>query len=77
VWLRNNKPFGWEILERRYGGLLGVFANLRQRLGAYLDGRVDRLEEFEEKRVKVWETPASHLPTVVALKVQGTGYSYH
>lgn len=77
VWHRNNKPFGWEILERRYGGLLGVFVNLQQRLGAYLDGRVDRLEEFEEKRVKVWETPASHPPTVVALKVQGTGYSYH
>ncbi|MEI6564355.1 MAG: family 20 glycosylhydrolase [bacterium] len=77
VWLRNNKPFGWEILERRYGGLLGVFENLKLRLGAYVTGRVDRLEEFEEKRVKLWDAPASKIPQCGALRLQGTGYLYH
>jgi len=77
VWHRNNKPFGWEILERRYGGLLGVFANLQQRLGAYLSGDLARLEEFEEKRVKVWDVPASKVPQCGALRLQGTGHIYH
>ena len=77
VWHRNNKPFGWEILERRYGGLLGVFENLKRRLGAYLAGQVDRLEEFEEKLVKMWDCPASNLPQPCALRLQGTGHIYH
>lgn len=77
VWHRNNKPFGWEILERRYGGLLGVFANLQTRLGAYLTGKVDRLDEFEERRVKIWESPAANIPQCGALRLQGTGHIYH
>lgn len=77
VWHRNNKPFGWEILERRYGGLLGVFGNLRSRLAAYLAGRVDRLEEFEEKRAKIWDVPVSSFPCVGALRLHGTGHIYH
>lgn len=77
VWHRNNKPFGWEILERRYGGLLGVFENLKRRLGAYLAGEVDRLEELDEKRVKMWENSAAQLPQCGALRLQGNGHIYH
>jgi len=77
LWHGNNKPFGWEILERRYGGLLGVFDNLQQRLGAWLAGEVQRLEEFEADRVKLWNMPYTDIPTTGALRMQGTGHIYH
>ncbi|MDD5705418.1 MAG: beta-N-acetylhexosaminidase [Kiritimatiellae bacterium] len=77
LWHRNHKPFGWEILERRYGGLLGVFENLRRRLQDYLDGKLERLEELEEPRTKIADSPATHLPGCGALRLQSNGHIYH
>jgi len=77
LWHQNNKPFGWEILERRYGGLLGVFENLKSRVKAYLDGEVERLEELEEERVKIHDRPAKQLPSSGALRLQSNGHIYH
>lgn len=53
LWLKNHKAFGWEVLERRYGGLIGVMENLRFRLGAYLDGDIDTIEELEVERIAI------------------------
>lgn len=55
MWFETNKPFGWEVLERRYGGLYAVMENMRFRLHAYLTGKIEHIEELEEKRFPIYE----------------------
>lgn len=50
-WFAIYKPFGWEVLDIRYGGLLSRLDSAIQRLNDYLEGRVSRLEELEEERL--------------------------
>ena len=47
-WYRENKPFGFEVLDLRIGGLKQRLTHCRQRLGDYLAGRLPRLDELEE-----------------------------
>lgn len=44
------KPFGWEVLDLRYGGLIARLETMHQRLIAYLDTdntSTTKLEELE------------------------------
>lgn len=50
-WLLYYKPFGWEVLDIRYGGLLARIKSTKNRLADYLNGKIDKLPEFEEKRL--------------------------
>ena len=49
MWLRENKSFGLELQEQRFGGLLYRMEICQARLRAYLSGELDRIEELEEK----------------------------
>lgn len=51
LWMTYNKPFGWEILDIRYGGAMTRLRTTADRLQEYLNGEVDRLEELEEKKL--------------------------
>jgi hypothetical protein len=78
LWLKNYKPFGWEVLERRYGGVLATCENLEFRLGNYLAGRVEKLEELDAERVKMVDEPASLMaPVQSCSRVQSTGQIFH
>ncbi|MBE6976162.1 MAG: beta-N-acetylhexosaminidase [Ruminococcaceae bacterium] len=49
-WLTENKPFGLEVQENRFGGLLLRLRSCKDRLVNYLDGRINIIEELEEKQ---------------------------
>lgn len=51
VWFSLYKPFGWEIIEFRYGGLLARMETTKLRIQQWLEGVIDRIEELEEKRL--------------------------
>ncbi len=51
LWLRQCLPFGWEIHDLRYGALQNALDTTRLRLGDWLAGDVERLEELEEERL--------------------------
>lgn len=51
LWHRINLPFGWEVLDIRYGGLLARLDSSRARIEDYLEGRLSKLEELEEGRL--------------------------
>ena len=57
-WMEYNKPFGWEIHDLRYGGLVARFQTVKMRIGAYLAGECDRLEELEEERLRLDGAPS-------------------
>ncbi|KAK4051972.1 hypothetical protein OIO90_004502 [Microbotryomycetes sp. JL221] len=56
-WMTMYKPFGWEVLDLRYGGLIARLETMHQRIVSYLDpeGTVDRLEELEVDQQVVFE----------------------
>ncbi|GAC41148.1 hypothetical protein [Paenibacillus popilliae] len=68
LWMGTSKPFGWEVLDIRYGGVLARLQSAEERLLDYVEGRVDRLEELEVERLPfnandpVGEHRVSHSP---------------
>lgn len=50
-WMQVYKPFGWEVLDIRYGGVLARLETAQARLRDYLDGRIQRIEELEAERL--------------------------
>lgn len=48
LWLARCKPFGLEVLQIRFAGQIARYRELAERLGEYLDGRVDTIPELDE-----------------------------
>ena len=52
AWLAYYKPFGWEVLDLRYGGLIHRFGTVKKRIDAYLSGELKKIDELEEARIR-------------------------
>ena len=50
-WFAENRPFGWEVLDVRLGGVKARLESAHQRLTDFLEGRTARIEELEEPRL--------------------------
>jgi hypothetical protein len=53
AWMKYNKPFGFEVLDIRYGGIRSRLDTAKYRIDAYLNGECDRLEELEAERLRI------------------------
>jgi hexosaminidase len=52
LWMNRNKPFGWEVIDIRYGGLLARINSAAYRISDFICGRVNQLEELEAERLR-------------------------
>ncbi|GGH19560.1 beta-N-acetylhexosaminidase [Paenibacillus segetis] len=50
-WLGMFKPFGWEVIDIRYGGVVNRLDTASMRLLDYVDGRLASIEELEQERL--------------------------
>lgn len=50
-WMETYKPFGWEVLDLRYGGMLARIDSAMDRIGRFLSGSLQIIEELEETRL--------------------------
>ena len=50
-WHAQYKPFGWEVIDARYGGLLMSLDNAARRVEDWLAGEIERIEELEAERL--------------------------
>lgn len=50
-WHALHQPFGWEVIDARYGGLLMALDTARSRAVAWLDGAIDAIPELEAPRL--------------------------
>jgi hypothetical protein len=55
LWMTTYKPFGWEVVESRYGTVMARLETLQQRLDDYLAGRLDELQELAAPLHNPWE----------------------
>jgi len=69
TWLGLYKPFGWEVIEQRYGAQRARLQGLSERVASYLDGDVDSIPEFEAKLEKVFHSPKGDLPRATYSRV--------
>ena len=51
IWFTAYKPFGWEVIDIRYGGVITRIDTIKYRLNEWLDGRIDQINELDEKRL--------------------------
>lgn len=50
-WLRMFKPFGWEVIDIRYGGIISRLDTASVRIMDYVEGQIARIEELEQERL--------------------------
>ncbi len=63
MWFATYKPFGWEVLEARYGRLLARLDTTALRVRDFLGDRIAVIPELEARRHKLYDQPASNLPS--------------
>lgn len=56
LWMKEYKPFGYEILDIRLGGVAVRAKSAAERIAGYLAGKTDRLAELEED-ILPYKTP--------------------
>ena len=49
--MKTYKPFGYEVLDIRYGGILKRLKSAQEKITEYLNGEISRIEELEVKRL--------------------------
>lgn len=65
LWMQDCKPFGWEVQDHNYGGMEARICTACQRLEAYLDGAIPRLEELEDIRLPMTVSPWNTIRRIV------------
>ena len=55
VWYKENKPFGFEVIEGRLGALRARLGEASARVGAYLDGTIDALPELDAEKLPIYD----------------------
>ena len=51
MWYKNNKPFGFELLDFRFGGTETRIGRAKERITDYLNGKIESVPELEEERL--------------------------
>lgn len=50
-WLTMHKPFGWEVLDIRYGGLLSRIDTAIYQINLFVEKEIDMIDELEQERL--------------------------
>ncbi|MBP0989763.1 MAG: hypothetical protein J5874_01095, partial [Oscillospiraceae bacterium] len=48
-WMKENKPYGFEIQDMRLGGLKQRIESCKNRILSYLNGETESIDELEEE----------------------------
>lgn len=67
AWMKYNKPFGWEVMDIRYGGVLMRFDTAKERISLYLSGDIERIEDLEETRLRLDGLSSDHPSKVTGM----------
>ena len=66
-WMADNKPHGFDVQDLRLGGLIRRTESCRRRLLDYVNGRIDVIDELEEKILPLGEEGKSTVANRVRL----------
>jgi hexosaminidase len=64
LWMEMNKPFGWEVVEGRYGAILARLEGLDILLHQYADGEITEMAVFDGERMPLFDLPDGTRPVI-------------
>jgi len=70
LWMSTYKPFGWEVLDLRYGGLFARISSAQDRIADYVEGHIDQIEELEAERLLFDQNGLTDKPLEVNVSYQ-------
>ncbi len=70
MWMQTYKPFGWEVIECRYGGLMARMATLADRLRDFLAGRMQSIPELDAELHNSWPDATTDVPPLTYCRVK-------
>ena len=65
-WMEVYKPFGFEVLSFRYGGVIRRIDDVIETLYMYLNGRIDAIPELEEKALIAEESSQVGISSLIS-----------
>lgn len=69
-WMRRNKVFGMEPTQVRFGGVRARLEECARRIGEFLDGTIDGIEELDTKYDPVGINPVSYFVWLISGSVR-------
>ena len=75
-WFMDNKPQGFDVQDMRIGGLMRRTDACRRRILAYTSGKIDRIDELEEKLLPFGDAAQMNV-TSTASHIATTNILYH
>ena len=55
LWFATNKPYGFEVLDRRFGGLAARYDSAGYRMGRFAAGEISDIEELSAKKLPLYK----------------------
>ncbi len=74
LWFSLYKPFGWEVIDRRYGGLVARLDTVSERLRGFLSGKIESIPELEVKLERAFDLPPGELPNLPYSRVTSPSF---
>jgi hexosaminidase len=62
LWFAENKPFGFEVIDIRFGGIITRLTSTQRRIQLYLNSQIVSIEELEETRLTYTGSEKKELP---------------
>lgn len=62
LWLKNNKAFGLDRIDLRFGGLLARIKRAEKNVAAYINGEIPVIEELTEEKLMFTNAEFLHCP---------------
>lgn len=53
-WMRNNKPYGFDVFDIHIGGLIQRMKHCKERLTEYTEGKLESIPELEERMLDIF-----------------------
>jgi hypothetical protein len=73
-WYSESKPYGFDLIERKLGGLLARTTSCKQRITDYANGKIDSIPELSEEILPYGEKGESML--AAGLKIMSTSLQW-
>lgn len=61
-WFEYYSPFGWEVSDIRYGGMILRIETTKERISDFLNGNISKIEELEEERLRIVPQTSDNTP---------------
>lgn len=55
LWFSTNKPYGFEVLDRRFGGLMARYDSAACRMGRFAAGEISDIEELSASKLPLYK----------------------